>query len=407
MHPSRLKSRTWLPLLAAVALGLAACGEQKPPPPPAPKADAAADAAAAKEKAAVETAIDAYVYGYPLVTMEMTRRAVDERRGTRRAPVRRWASSPGCAPIRTPSFKDVTAPNADTLYTTGVARCVEGAVGPQHARPRRAATTCSRCSTAGPTCSRCRASARPAPARRNTPSPARAGRARCPPASPSTSRRPAWSGSSAASTAPARPRTTRPCMRCRTRCRSCRCQRYGKPYTPQPGKVDPAIDMKTAVRDAGRTRWTARVLQAARRAHEDQSAGRRRCADGGEARHDRLVPGQGLRRLQARSGRCQGHRRRAEARAGKDHGVVQGGHQGRRRELENGWLFTTKTGLYGTDYIQRALVTAIGLGANRPQDAVYPTSEADADGQAVQRREQVRHALRQGPAAAGRRASGR
>ena len=28
----------------------------------------------------------------------------------------------------------------------------------------------------------------------------------------------------------------------------------------------------------------------------------------------------------------------------------------------------------------RALVTAIGLGANRPQDAVYPTSEKDTDG---------------------------
>ncbi len=27
----------------------------------------------------------------------------------------------------------------------------------------------------------------------------------------------------------------------------------------------------------------------------------------------------------------------------------------------------------------RALVTAIGLGANRPQDAVYPTSQKDAD----------------------------
>ena len=48
--------------------------------------------------------------------------------------------------------------------------------------------------------------------------------------------------------------------------------------------------------------------------------------------------------------------------------------------LENGWIFTTKTGLYGTNYLQRALITAIGLGANRPQDAVYPTSEADADG---------------------------
>ena len=44
-------------------------------------------------------------------------------------------------------------------------------------------------------------------------------------------------------------------------------------------------------------------------------------------------------------------------------------------KLLNGWIFTTKTGNYGTDYIQRALITAIGLGANRPQDAVYPTSE--------------------------------
>jgi hypothetical protein len=40
----------------------------------------------------------------------------------------------------------------------------------------------------------------------------------------------------------------------------------------------------------------------------------------------------------------------------------------------NGWNFTTKTGIYGTDYRMRALVSAIGLGANRPQDAVYPTS---------------------------------
>ncbi|MBB4016416.1 hypothetical protein GGR16_001422 [Chelatococcus caeni] len=47
----------------------------------------------------------------------------------------------------------------------------------------------------------------------------------------------------------------------------------------------------------------------------------------------------------------------------------------------NGWGFTTKTGLYGTDYLMRALVTAIGLGANRPQDAVYPTSLKEHDGE--------------------------
>src|SRR5262249_49081897 len=46
----------------------------------------------------------------------------------------------------------------------------------------------------------------------------------------------------------------------------------------------------------------------------------------------------------------------------------------------NGWMFTTRTGLYATDYLGRALITAIGLGANRPQDAIYPTSQADGDG---------------------------
>ena len=48
---------------------------------------------------------------------------------------------------------------------------------------------------------------------------------------------------------------------------------------------------------------------------------------------------------------------------------------------ENGWRFTTKTGEYDTDYLQRALISAIGLGANLPQDAVYPTSEMDAQNQ--------------------------
>jgi hypothetical protein len=46
----------------------------------------------------------------------------------------------------------------------------------------------------------------------------------------------------------------------------------------------------------------------------------------------------------------------------------------------NGWEILTKTGIYDTDYASRALVTAIGLGANRPKDAIYPTSIADADG---------------------------
>jgi hypothetical protein len=46
----------------------------------------------------------------------------------------------------------------------------------------------------------------------------------------------------------------------------------------------------------------------------------------------------------------------------------------------NGWNVLLKTGVYGTDYLNRALVTAVGLSANRPEDAVYPTSLAGVDG---------------------------
>ncbi|HTU82880.1 MAG TPA: DUF1254 domain-containing protein [Candidatus Acidoferrales bacterium] len=38
----------------------------------------------------------------------------------------------------------------------------------------------------------------------------------------------------------------------------------------------------------------------------------------------------------------------------------------------NGWEILKKTGIYGDDYVDRAFVTAVGLGANRPQDAIYP-----------------------------------
>jgi len=34
-------------------------------------------------------------------------------------------------------------------------------------------------------------------------------------------------------------------------------------------------------------------------------------------------------------------------------------------KFENGWSFFTKTGIYGTEYLARAFMTAVGLGANR------------------------------------------
>ncbi|WP_458687850.1 DUF1254 domain-containing protein [Nocardia tengchongensis] len=46
---------------------------------------------------------------------------------------------------------------------------------------------------------------------------------------------------------------------------------------------------------------------------------------------------------------------------------------------ENGWVFGTNTGTYGTDYLNRAYIASRGLGANLPKDALYPTNFANAD----------------------------
>lgn len=47
----------------------------------------------------------------------------------------------------------------------------------------------------------------------------------------------------------------------------------------------------------------------------------------------------------------------------------------------NGWtVMTDNIGVYGNSYFKRAVVTLIGLGANPPEDAVYPLLNVDADG---------------------------
>lgn len=66
---------------------------------------------------AIPLGVEAYIYGYPLVTMEMTRRVmtnVREPEGTR-SPMGQFVRA---REYPTAAFRDVTAPNADTLYTT-------------------------------------------------------------------------------------------------------------------------------------------------------------------------------------------------------------------------------------------------------------------------------------------------
>jgi hypothetical protein len=51
------------------------------------------------------------------------------------------------------------------------------------------------------------------------------------------------------------------------------------------------------------------------------------------------------------------------------------------KSLVNGWAISgLQTGYYGTNYLGRALIAAVGWPANLPQDAVYPTTFVDAEG---------------------------
>jgi hypothetical protein len=58
------------------------------------------------------------------------------------------------------------------------------------------------------------------------------------------------------------------------------------------------------------------------------------------------------------------------------------GHYASQKQA-NGWMVSTGSGHYGTDYLQRALIAYIGVGGNLPADAFYPIARFDGDGKVL------------------------
>jgi hypothetical protein len=59
--------------------------------------------------------------------------------------------------------------------------------------------------------------------------------------------------------------------------------------------------------------------------------------------------------------------------------IVKAG-QTPKAEVKNNWLMTYDLGSYEIDYLHRAGVAWVGLGANLPEDALYPLIRVDEDG---------------------------
>src|SRR5206468_2528710 len=142
---------------------------------------------------------------------------------------------------------------------------------------------------------------------------------------------------------------------------------FGKPYTPPPGIVDPSVDMKTAVRDQVNAldattyfNRLAMLLKDNPPAPADSQIVARMASIGIVAGHDfdatKLDDAEAV--LNDLPKRAQ-HRILATSRA---------------ITPVNGWLYATNVGRYGANYDLRAYVAAVGLGANLPQDAIYPTT---------------------------------
>ena len=317
-------------------------------------------------------ATDAYIYGYPLVTVEMTRRVVtnvaqpEETHGPMGQLIK-FRQYPNA------SFRDVTAPNADTLYTSAFFDVGKEpwVLSLPDMKDRYALfpmldgwTTVFQ-----------------VPGKRTTGTGAQT----------YAVTGPGWSGSLPDGVKEYKSPTNIVWLLGRIYCtgtpedyaavhalqdemKLVPLSSYGKPYTPPPGAVDPKIDMKTPVRDQVNQMDAVKYFTLLA---ELMKANPPAAVDAPElAKFARigLVPGQDF---DASKLRADFAKRIPEV--GFDRIMLQFKINRAVRDVD-GWAYTLKTGIYGTDYLMRALVTAIGLGANRPQDAVYPISLKDADG---------------------------
>lgn len=322
--------------------------------------------------AAESAAVDAYVYGYPLVTMELTRRSFTNVAAPdgKSAPMGYFVNVPKYPPV---SDKRVTAPNADTLYSVGWIDVgkepyilhVPEEQGRYYLMPMLSGWT----------------DVFADPGKRTTGTDA----------ADFAITGPGWTGTlppgikavykSPTSTvwllgrtySSGTPADYAAVNAIQAQYKVTPLSAWGKPYTPPPGVVNPAWDTKTPVRDQvdGMTGATyfkllADLMKTNPPAAADAPMVTTMAKIG-------LVPGQDfdpakLTAAQAAAVQAAPH-------------PAQASIMGMLKEVQltNGWT-VVKAGLYGTDYRFRALVTAIGLGANRPQDAIYPTGEVDADG---------------------------
>ncbi|HEV8052185.1 MAG TPA: DUF1254 domain-containing protein [Parachlamydiaceae bacterium] len=326
------------------------------------------------EKEAESIGVEAYIYGYPLVTMEMARRQttnVDESVDTFGAPMGQFYN---LRAYPTAEFKSMTSPNADTLYSSAwldVSKepyilSLPDVDNRYFLMPLLSAWT----------------EVFEVPGKRTTGTKAQT----------YAITGPKWNGTLPEGVIEYKSPTSLVWILGRIYCSGnpedyaavhaiqdkinlVPLYAYGKSYTPPKGYVDPNIDMITPTHEQVATmeagvffKLMASLLKDNPPSKDDASIVKKMAKIG-------LIPGNDFDINKLDTAVILGLKNAPNIALEKiEKSFETNGNQ------VNGWKINTKTGIYGTDYLNRALVTMVELGANKPHDAIYPTLKNDADG---------------------------
>ncbi|MGB2630240.1 MAG: DUF1254 domain-containing protein [Candidatus Omnitrophota bacterium] len=152
--------------------------------------------------------------------------------------------------------------------------------------------------------------------------------------------------------------------------------RWGKKPKPAPVKIDPAVDMKTpplrqtnSMPALAYFQYASEIMKVNPPHITDQAmlARMRRIGiEAGKSFH---------------SGEANPGVRKALENAKTQGLKTMNAKSQTLARIVNGWQISTDTmGVYGNYYLKRAIIAMVGLGANPPEDAIYPMTEVDSEG---------------------------
>ncbi|ARN82916.1 DUF1254 domain-containing protein [Methylocystis bryophila] len=358
----RVKWIQWLLVLAFAALG--GCGDRK--------AQEEAEAAA-REKAALEIGVDAVIYGLPLVIMDITKAKltnVAKPQGFA-APVNQFVNARSFPDA---SFKDVVRPNVDTLYSAAfldlsaepIVLSAPDTHGRYYLMPILDAWTNIFAS----------------PGKRTTGT--KAGHFAI--------TGPGWQGTLPNGVTELKSPTNMAWIIGRTQTNGpadypavraiqdgyklTPLSAFGKRYVAPQGKVDPNVDMKTPPVEQLQNMSAEAFFDRLAMLLQSNPPPASEATILTQLKAIGITPGEKFELPKLDPAKARGLEKSVAAALEKLRAETRKIGAG-----DNGWRIPPMTlGNFGDNYALRAQVALIGLGANLPQDAVYPSAFVDADG---------------------------